>query len=49
MILFDKFAQHIPLNRQSQRFQCEGIDLSVSTLADRAGAGVFAAPPAFIV
>ena len=39
-ILFDKFAQHIPLNRQSQRFQCEGIDLSVSTLADQVGAGV---------
>jgi hypothetical protein len=31
------------LNRQSQRFKCEGIDLGVSTLADRVGAGVFAA------
>ena len=46
-ILFDKFAQHIPLNRQSQRFQCEGIDLSVSTLADQVGAGVFAALPLY--
>src|SRR3546814_15064421 len=44
-ILFDKFAQHIPLNRQSQRFKCEGIDLGVSTLADQVGAGVFAAMP----
>jgi transposase len=42
MILFDKFGQHLPLNRQSQRFKCEGIELSVSTLADQVGAGVFA-------
>ena len=42
-IVFDKFAQHIPLNRQSQRFKCEGIDLGVSTLADQVGAGVFGA------
>lgn len=45
MILFDKFGQHLPLNRQSERFKCEGIDLSVSTLADQVGAGVFAAMP----
>ena len=46
-ILFDKFAQHMPLNRQSQRFKCEGIDLGVSTLADQVGAGVFAALPLY--
>jgi transposase len=46
-ILFDKFGQHLPLNRQSQRFKCEGIELSVSTLADQVGAGVFAARPIF--
>jgi transposase len=46
-ILFDKFSQHIPLNRQSQRFKCEGIDLSLSTLADQVGAGVFAAMPLY--
>lgn len=46
-ILFDKFAQHIPLNRQSQRFKCEGIDLGLSTLADQVGAGVFAAMPLY--
>ena len=28
-IVFDKFGQHIPLNRQSTRFQCEGIALSI--------------------
>lgn len=46
-ILFDKFSQHQPLNRQSQRFKCEGIDLSVSTLADQVGAGGFAVRPIF--
>jgi transposase len=46
-ILFDKFGQHIPLNRQSQRFKCEGIELSVSTLADQVGAGAFAVMPLF--
>ncbi|HZD91275.1 MAG TPA: IS66 family transposase [Pseudolabrys sp.] len=38
MILFEKFAQHQPLNRQSERYRREGIDLSVSTLADQVGA-----------
>jgi transposase len=37
-ILFEKFAQHQPLNRQSERYAREGIDLSVSTLADQVGA-----------
>jgi transposase len=46
-ILFDKFSQHQPLNRQSQRFKCEGIDLAVSTLADQVGAGAFAVRPIF--
>ena len=46
-ILLDKFGQHLPLNRQSQRFKAEGIDLSVSTLADQVGAGVFAAMPLY--
>ncbi len=46
-ILYDKFGQHQPLNRQSQRFKCEGIDLSVSTLADQVGAGAFAVRPLF--
>nr|WP_229006704.1 IS66 family transposase [Roseibium aggregatum] len=38
MILFEKFAQHQPLNRQSERYSREGIDLSLSTLADQVGA-----------
>ena len=38
MILFEKFGQHQPLNRQSERYRREGIDLNVSTLADQVGA-----------
>lgn len=37
MILFEKFGQHQPLNRQSERYRREGIDLSLSTLADQVG------------
>jgi transposase len=37
MVLHDKFALHQPLNRQSERFAREGIDLSLSTLADHVG------------
>src|SRR5690242_13530543 len=46
-ILFDKFGMHIPLNRQSARFKCEGIDLPLSTLADQVGHGTFAVMPLF--
>ena len=38
MILFEKFVQHPPLNRQSEHYSREGIDLSLSTLADQVGA-----------
>ncbi|MGB6536670.1 MAG: IS66 family transposase [Xanthobacteraceae bacterium] len=37
MILFEKFGQHQPLNRQSERYRHEGIELGVSTLADQVG------------
>ncbi len=46
-ILFDKFGMHIPLNRQSTRFKCEGIDMPISTLADQVGHGTFALMPVF--
>jgi transposase len=45
MILFEKFGQHQPLNRQSERYAREGIDLSVSTLADQVGACTVALQP----
>jgi transposase len=39
MILFEKFGQHQPLNRQSERYAREDIHLSLSTLADQVGIG----------
>jgi transposase len=38
MILHGKFGNHLPLNRQSESFAREGVDLDVSTLADWVGA-----------
>ncbi len=38
MILYAKFGQHQPLNRQSEVYAREGIALDVSTLADWVGA-----------
>jgi transposase len=37
-VLFGKYGAHLPLNRQSQIFAREGVDLDVSTLADWVGA-----------
>jgi transposase len=45
MILYGKYADHLPLNRQSEGFAREGIDLNVSTLADWVGAGAAALSP----
>ena len=39
MILFEKFGQHQPLNRQAERYAKEGVPLPLSTLADQVGAG----------
>ena len=38
MVLFEKFGQHQPLNRQCERFAREGVEISLSTLADQVGA-----------
>jgi transposase len=38
MILFEKYGQHQPLNRQAERYAREGVSLSLSTLADQVGA-----------
>ena len=37
MVLLEKYGQHQLLNRQSERYAREGIDLPLSTLADRVG------------
>jgi transposase len=38
MILFEKFGQHQPLNRQVERYALEGVPISLSTAADAVGA-----------
>ena len=45
MVLFEKFGQHQPLNRQAERYAREGVDLSLSTLADQVGACAAALEP----
>jgi transposase len=45
MILFEKYGCHQPLNRQSERYAREGVDLPVSTLADDVGACTMALAP----
>jgi transposase len=37
MSMFEKFGQHQPLNRQAERYTREGVELSLSTLADQVG------------
>src|SRR5262245_57666258 len=38
MMLVEKYANHQPLNRQSEQYAREGIELSISTMADHVGA-----------
>ena len=45
MILFEKYGQHQPLNRQAERYTREGVPLSLSTLADQVGACCTALQP----
>ena len=47
MMLFEKFGQHQPLNRQAERYAREGVPLSLSTLADQVGACTVALMPLF--
>src|SRR3546814_14039582 len=47
MLLFEKYGQHQPLNRQAERFAREGVELSTSTLADQVGAASFALMPLY--
>ncbi len=47
MLLFEKYGQHQPLNRQADLFAREGVPLSISTLADQFGAAAFALMPIY--
>jgi transposase len=47
MLLFEKYGQHQPLNRQAERFAREGVPLSTSTLADQVGAAAHVLKPLY--
>jgi transposase len=47
MVLFEKFGQHRPLNRQAERYAKEGVPISLSTLADQVGGCTAALMPLF--
>ncbi len=47
MMLVEKYANHQPLNRQSEHYAREGIELSVSTMADHVGACAATLMPLF--
>jgi transposase len=44
-VLHDKYALHQPLHRQSQEFAREGVEMSISTLADHVGSAALALAP----
>src|SRR6476660_1492057 len=48
-ILFAKYGLHLPLNRQSEVYAREGIDLDVSTLADWVGAAAATLMPLLLL
>jgi transposase len=37
MIMFEKYGQHQPLNRQAERYALEGVPIALSTMADAVG------------
>src|SRR6202167_705268 len=45
MIVFEKFGQHQPLNRQGERYALEGAPIALSTMADAVGAVCVALDP----
>ena len=47
MVLFEKFGQPQPLNRQAERYAKEGVPISLSTLADQVGGCTAALMPLF--
>src|SRR5476651_502776 len=45
MVLFEKFGQHQPLNRQAERYALEGVPIALSTMADAVGSVCTALDP----
>jgi len=48
-ILFSKYGLHLPLNRQSNTYAREGVELDVSTLADWVGAAAATLMPLILL
>jgi transposase len=44
-IMFEKFGQHQPLNRQAERYALEGVPIALSTMADAVGSVCTALDP----
>jgi transposase len=47
MIVFEKFGQHQPLNRQTERYALEGVPIALSTMADAVGSICVALAPLY--
>src|SRR5450631_177013 len=45
MIVFEKFGQHQPLNRQAERYALEGVPIALSTMAEAVGSVCTALDP----
>src|SRR5271154_7079005 len=45
MIVFERFGQHQPLNRQAERYALEGVPIALSTMADAVGSVCAALDP----
>jgi len=45
MIVFEKFGQHQPLNRQAERYALEGVPIALSTMTDAVGSVCAALAP----
>ena len=45
MIMFEKFGQHQPLNRQAERYALEGVPIALSTMAGAVGSVCAALDP----
>jgi hypothetical protein len=45
MIMFEKFGQHQPLNRQADRYALEAVPIALSTMADAVGSVCTALDP----
>src|SRR3982074_1028702 len=47
LVVFEKFGQHQPFNRQAERYAQEGVPISLSTLADQVGGCTATLAPLF--